>query len=98
MGKVLRTDYCPSVCYQDQFKENIMKSPRSLLPNVNARPVFTIGMVTHGSYPGSHPNAIEMMQWVPVEKKSRFHIRKILLTTKTKILWQLLLRYTLLSA
>ncbi|WP_315814809.1 InlB B-repeat-containing protein [Paraflavitalea speifideaquila] len=43
--------------------------PRLLLPNANAQIVFTIGLVTHGSYPGSHPMAIEMMQWDATEKK-----------------------------
>lgn len=47
--------------------------PRLLLPNANARIVFTVGLVTHSSYPGSHPNAIEYMQWDPVEKNFRFH-------------------------
>jgi hypothetical protein len=48
-------------------------SPRILLPSANAREVFTIGMTTHASYPGSHPNAIEFMQWDPMEKNFRFH-------------------------
>jgi Divergent InlB B-repeat domain len=47
--------------------------PRLLLPSLDAKSVFTIGMVTHGSYPGSDPNAIEYMQWDPAEKNFRFH-------------------------
>jgi hypothetical protein len=47
--------------------------PRILLPNANAQFVFTIGMATHSSYPGSHPNAIEYMQWDATEKNFRFH-------------------------
>ena len=47
--------------------------PRLLLPSLDARSVFTIGMVIHDSYPGSDPNAIEYMQWDPAEKNFRFH-------------------------
>ena len=47
--------------------------PRLLLPSPNAQFVFSIGLSTHRSYPGSHPNAIEYMQWDPVEKNFRFH-------------------------
>lgn len=47
--------------------------PRLLLPSADARFVFTIGLMTHGSYPGAHPNAIEFMQWDATEKNFRFH-------------------------
>ncbi|HEY6392129.1 MAG TPA: hypothetical protein VIX89_12670 [Bryobacteraceae bacterium] len=47
--------------------------PRLILPSADARFVFTVGMATHGSYPGSHPNAIEFMQWDATEKNFRFH-------------------------
>ncbi len=47
--------------------------PRVLLPSANGRFVFTIGLSTHASYPGSHPNAIEYMQWDAGEKNFRFH-------------------------
>ncbi len=47
--------------------------PRILMPNANATAVFTIGLVEHGSFPGSHPNAIEYMQWDPAQKNFRFH-------------------------
>jgi len=48
-------------------------SPRVLLPSADARRVFTIGMMTHESYPGAHPNAIEYMQWDAGQRNFRFH-------------------------
>lgn len=48
-------------------------SPRILLSSENAQAVFTVGMTPHSSYPGSSPQAIEYMQWDPVEKNFRFH-------------------------
>src|SRR5262249_16414935 len=48
-------------------------SPRLLLPSPDARSVFTIGLTQHVSYPGSHPVAIEYMQWDGAEKNFRFH-------------------------
>jgi hypothetical protein len=48
-------------------------SPRVLMPSADAQRVFTVGMTTHSSYPGAHPNAIEYMQWDPVQKNFRFH-------------------------
>jgi hypothetical protein len=47
--------------------------PRILLPNETAQFVFTVGMAEHSSYPGSHPDAIEYMQWDPDQKNFRFH-------------------------
>ena len=47
--------------------------PRILLPSADARFVFTIGLATHGSYPGSHPSAVEFMQWDATAKNFRFH-------------------------
>lgn len=47
--------------------------PRILLPSANAQFVFSVGSVPHGSYPGSHPLAIEYMQWDAGEKNFRFH-------------------------
>lgn len=47
--------------------------PRFLLTSDDARQVFTFGLATHSAYPGSHPDAIEYMQWDPVEKNFRFH-------------------------
>jgi len=48
-------------------------SPRILLPSANAQRVFTVGMTEHSSYPGTHPNAIEYMQWDATQKNFRFH-------------------------
>ncbi len=48
-------------------------SPRILMPSEDALRVFTVGMTTHSSYPGAHPNAIEYMQWDAVQKNFRFH-------------------------
>jgi hypothetical protein len=47
--------------------------PRILLPNANAQLVFSLGLAEHSSYPGTHPNAIEYMQWDPAQKNFRFH-------------------------
>jgi hypothetical protein len=47
--------------------------PRLLLPSVNSRSFFTIGLARHGSYPAAHPNAIEYMQWDDIQKNFRFH-------------------------
>jgi mono/diheme cytochrome c family protein len=70
----------------DEFKQNWIlmsrseslqtgtaQSPRILLPSANAQQVFTIGMMEHSSYPGAHPNAIEYMQWDPMQRNFRFH-------------------------
>lgn len=57
----------------ESLQTGTAESPRILLPGLNAQNVFTIGMIRHSSYPGSHPNAIEYMQWDPVEKNFRFH-------------------------
>lgn len=48
-------------------------SPRILLPSADSRAVFTFGMTEHSSYPGSHPNAVEYMQWDEDQKNFRFH-------------------------
>lgn len=47
--------------------------PRILMPSANTQFVFSLGLATHAAYPGAHPNAIEYMQWDPVEKNFRFH-------------------------
>lgn len=47
--------------------------PRLLLPSLDARSVFSIGMVIHDSYPGSDPHAVEYMQWDAAEDNFRFH-------------------------
>lgn len=57
----------------ESLQTGIAAMPRILLPSENAQAVFTIGMAPHSSYPGAHPNAIEFMQWDPVQKNFRFH-------------------------
>ena len=57
----------------ESLQTGTAESPRILLPGVDARNVFTVGMATHSSYPGAHPSAIEYMQWDPAEKNFRFH-------------------------
>ena len=57
----------------ESLQTGTAQSPRILLPSENAENVLTIGMTTHSSYPGAHPNAIEYMQWDPAEKNFRFH-------------------------
>jgi mono/diheme cytochrome c family protein len=47
--------------------------PRLLLPSEDARAVFTLGLAQHSSYPGSHPDAIEYMQWDGTDRNFRFH-------------------------
>lgn len=57
----------------ESLQTGTARSPRILMPNADARFVFTIGMTAHSSYPGAHPNAIEFMQWDPAQKNFRFH-------------------------
>lgn len=59
----------------ESLQTGTAQSPRILLPSTDARFVFTVGMTAHSSYPGSHPNAIEFMQWDgdPAQKTFRFH-------------------------
>ena len=57
----------------ESLQTGTAKFPRILLPSANAQFVFSVGMATHSSYPGAHPNAIEYMQWDPAEKNFRFH-------------------------
>jgi Divergent InlB B-repeat domain len=47
--------------------------PRILMPSADGQFVLTVGLATHSSYPGAHPNAIEFMQWDATEKNFRFH-------------------------
>src|SRR5690348_2797178 len=57
----------------ESLQTGTAKFPRILLPSANAQFTFTLGLATHASYPGSHPNAVEYMQWDPVQKNFRFH-------------------------
>jgi|GEM_PF-819609 len=57
----------------ESLQTGTAESPRVLLPSANAQFVFTVGMIPHTSYPGSHPKAVEYMQWDAAEKNFRFH-------------------------
>jgi len=57
----------------ESLQTGVAQVPRLLLPSANAQFVFTAGLSVHTSYPGSHPNAIEYMQWDPGDKNFRFH-------------------------
>lgn len=57
----------------ESLQTGTAQSPRILLPSADAQFVFTVGMTRHSSYPGSHPNAIEYMQWDAGQKNFRFH-------------------------
>jgi len=57
----------------ESLQTGTAKFPRILLPSANAQFTFTLGLATHASYPGSHPNAVEYMQWDAVQKNFRFH-------------------------
>lgn len=57
----------------ESLQTGTAESPRILLPSADAQRVFTVGATTSSSYPGSHPNAIEYMQWDGEQKNFRFH-------------------------
>jgi len=57
----------------ESLQTGTARMPRILLPNVDARFVFSIGATTNSSYPGAHPDAIEYMQWDAGQKNFRFH-------------------------
>jgi hypothetical protein len=57
----------------ESLQTGIAEMPRILLPNADARFVFTLGLAAHASYPGAHPDAIEYMQWDAGQKNFRFH-------------------------
>lgn len=57
----------------ESLQTGTAESPRILLPSADVRFVFTIGMTQHSSYPGSHSNAVEYMQWDAIDKNFRFH-------------------------
>lgn len=57
----------------ESLQTGTAKYPRLLLPSIDARFVFSIGLVSHFSYPGSDPLAIEYMQWDGDQKNFRFH-------------------------
>lgn len=59
----------------ESFQTGIAEAPRFLVPSTDAKNVFTFGLMTHLSYPGANPNAIEYMQWDgdPSVMNFRFH-------------------------
>ena len=57
----------------ESLQTGTAETPRLLLPSADAEKVFTIGLATNSSYPGSHPNAVEYMQWDAATKNFRFH-------------------------
>ena len=57
----------------ESLQTGTAKYPRILLPSADAKNIFTIGLARHASFPGSHPNAIEYMQWDATAKNFRFH-------------------------
>lgn len=57
----------------ESLQTGTARFPRVMLPSQDSRYVFTVGLAAHASYPGSHPNAIEFMQWDQNEKNFRFH-------------------------
>jgi hypothetical protein len=57
----------------ESLQTGTAKFPRVLLPSANSQYVFTLGLAQHASYPGSHPNAIEFMEYDATEKNFRFH-------------------------
>jgi mono/diheme cytochrome c family protein len=57
----------------ESLQTGTAQSPRFMLTSANAEQVFTFGLATSDAYPGSHPNAIEYMQWDEAQKTFRFH-------------------------
>ncbi len=57
----------------ESLQTGTAKYPRILLPSADSQYVFTLGLSPHASYPGSHPKAIEFMQYDATEKNFRFH-------------------------
>jgi hypothetical protein len=59
----------------ESLQTGTARFPRILLPSAVGSRVFTLGLAEHASYPGSHPDAIEFMQWDenPAQKTFRFH-------------------------
>ena len=49
------------------------RSPRVLISSPEARFVFTFALTENGSYPASHHDVVEFMQWDPGDRNFRFH-------------------------
>lgn len=63
----------------ESLQTGTAQHPRILLSSQDARSVFSIGPAPHASYPGSHPDVIEYMQWDEATRNFRFH--EIILTS-----------------
>jgi hypothetical protein len=57
----------------ESLQTGVATTPRILMPSHDARFVFSFGLKEHDSFPGSHHNAIEYMQYDDVRKNFRFH-------------------------
>lgn len=57
----------------ESLQTGVALYPRILMPSHDARFVFSFGLKEHDSFPGSHRNAIEYMQWDVTRKNFRFH-------------------------
>jgi len=57
------------------------KSPRLLLPNLNAQQVFAFSLSADPAWPGADPNIVEYIEWETATRRFRFH--EINLATRT---------------
>ncbi|RKG82457.1 VWD domain-containing protein [Corallococcus terminator] len=57
----------------ESLQTGTAEHPRILLSSLDAKSVFSIGPVPSASYPGSHPDVIEYMQWDEATRNFRFH-------------------------
>lgn len=57
----------------ESLQTGVATAPRILMPSHDARFVFSFGLKEHDSFPGSHRNAIEYMQYDDQRKNFRFH-------------------------
>ncbi len=64
----------------ESLQTGIGAFPRILLVSEDAEKAFTLGLDEHSSYPGSHPNAIEYMQWDPDPTQRNFRFHEIVLS------------------
>lgn len=67
----------------ESLQTGTARFPRVMLPSADARNVLTLGLAKHDAYPGSHPDAIEYMQWDATQKNFRFH--EIVLNTIPRV-------------
>ena len=57
----------------ESLQTGVALYPRVLMPSHDARFVFSFGLKAHDSFPGSHPQVVEYMQWDATRKNFRFH-------------------------